>query len=90
MPPKFVIHDFHRLLARFLRNSKKIGEISIVLLDLMYTYPKIKGVWVLGPFLIWLKLCLLNSNGNLELENLWTNFMWNKYYKRYRLRWFNG
>lgn len=62
--------------------SRRLEEINIGQLGLIFVSIKGNEVWVVGLCLIYLKLFSLSCGGSLGLKNpLWTNFIQNKLYK---------
>lgn len=85
IPPKCVIHDLHRIFARFLWNFKEVGNNKHwVACDSMCS-PKVEGGLGFRSLFDVSKAMFAKLWWSFRTQkSLWSNFLWTKYCKKVR------
>lgn len=84
-PPNCVIHDIHKMFAKFLWNFKEEGKATHWIAQNDICLPKIEGGLSLRSLFDFSKALFAKLWWKFRTSNtLWSNYIWNKYCKRYR------
>ncbi|XP_049414633.1 uncharacterized protein LOC125877356 [Solanum stenotomum] len=84
-PPKCVIHDIHRIFAKFLWNSKEEGRAKHWIAWNDICLPKEEGGLGFRSLFDVTKALFAKLWWKFRTTNtMWSNFIWNKYCKRHR------